>query len=317
MDDGLDIIGDVHGQHAKLVALLAAMGYEHEDGVWRHPTRTAVFVGDLVDRGPEQLAVLSTVRQMVDHAGARIVAGNHEYNALCYATPDPDRPFAHLRPHNQKKRHQHAAFLAEVAFDSPLHHEILGWFRTMPMWLDLGGIRVVHACWAPASMAALGAGPADVYTLGDLPLVATARTGTDEWLAVEHLLKGPEIPIDPQYLDPNGSPRSNARYRWWRADAASSMATAAVLPGDTRTVDGQPYPALGETPIEAPVAPYADEVPVCFGHYWETGTPAPLTPYTACVDYSAGTSGPLVAYRWSGESELTVDNFTSSAPTTG
>ena len=41
---------------------------------------------------------------------------------------------------------EHQAFLAEVA-GKPLHTEIIEWFKTLPLWLDMGGIRVVHACW--------------------------------------------------------------------------------------------------------------------------------------------------------------------------
>ena len=47
------------------------------------------------------------------------------------------------------------------------------------------------------------------------------------------------------------------------------------------------------------------------GHYWETGTPTVLGVRAACVDYSAGKGGPLVAYQWSGETELTDEHFVS------
>ena len=59
-----DIIGDIHGQAEKLEALLAAMGYRLQSGAWRHPTRQAVFVGDLIDRGPSQRRTVDIVRRM-------------------------------------------------------------------------------------------------------------------------------------------------------------------------------------------------------------------------------------------------------------
>jgi len=52
--------------------------------------------------------------------------------------------------------------------------------------------------------------------------------------------------------------------------------------------------------------------PVFVGHYWLKGKPSVLTPKVACVDYSAGKGGPLVAYRWNGESELHDGGFVSS-----
>ncbi|WP_329326244.1 polynucleotide kinase-phosphatase [Streptomyces luteogriseus] len=70
-----DIIGDIHGCAAELEALLGKLGYA--DGV--HPEgRTAVFVGDLVDRGPDSPGVLRRVMAMVKSGNALCVPGNHE-----------------------------------------------------------------------------------------------------------------------------------------------------------------------------------------------------------------------------------------------
>ncbi|MFH0516235.1 polynucleotide kinase-phosphatase [Streptomyces sp. M41] len=70
-----DIIGDIHGCAAELESLLGKLGYA--DGV--HPDgRTAVFVGDLVDRGPDSPGVLRRVMSMVKSGNALCVPGNHE-----------------------------------------------------------------------------------------------------------------------------------------------------------------------------------------------------------------------------------------------
>ncbi|QGZ51475.1 polynucleotide kinase-phosphatase [Streptomyces sp. QHH-9511] len=70
-----DIIGDVHGCRSELETLLAKLGYA--DG--HHPEgRTAVFVGDLVDRGPDSPGVLRRVMGMVAAGDALCVPGNHE-----------------------------------------------------------------------------------------------------------------------------------------------------------------------------------------------------------------------------------------------
>lgn len=75
-----DVIGDVHGCADELADLLVALGYEPgPDGVPAHPGgRTAVFVGDVVDRGPGVVAALDTVMGMVGAGSALCVAGNHE-----------------------------------------------------------------------------------------------------------------------------------------------------------------------------------------------------------------------------------------------
>ncbi len=79
-----DVIGDVHGCRAELEELLAALGYaiSYDDGRpvgARHPDgRRAVFVGDLVDRGPDTPGVLRLAMGMVESGDAFVVCGNHE-----------------------------------------------------------------------------------------------------------------------------------------------------------------------------------------------------------------------------------------------
>ena len=88
---GYDIIGDVHGQDGKLTALLAKLGYRVKNGAYRHPEgRVALFLGDLIDRGPGQVEVINIVRNMIEAGSARTILGNHEWNAIGYATQDPE-----------------------------------------------------------------------------------------------------------------------------------------------------------------------------------------------------------------------------------
>ncbi|MEV0251001.1 polynucleotide kinase-phosphatase [Nocardia sp. NPDC050712] len=84
-----DVIGDVHGCRSELETLLSVLGYDLErDAVGRavgarHPAgRTAVFVGDLVDRGPDTPGVLRLVMGMVAAGTALCVTGNHEYKLV-------------------------------------------------------------------------------------------------------------------------------------------------------------------------------------------------------------------------------------------
>jgi protein phosphatase len=75
-----DIIGDIHGCYEELVALLTKLGYcmTENGAVEPPPGRKAVFLGDLVDRGPAVPAVLKLVMGMVSAGTAYCVAGNHE-----------------------------------------------------------------------------------------------------------------------------------------------------------------------------------------------------------------------------------------------
>ncbi|MDE2481381.1 MAG: polynucleotide kinase-phosphatase [bacterium] len=78
-----DIIGDVHGCFEELTALLVKLGYAERTlggkATWAHPDgRRAIFLGDLVDRGPGVLDVLRLVMSMVEAGTALCVPGNHE-----------------------------------------------------------------------------------------------------------------------------------------------------------------------------------------------------------------------------------------------
>lgn len=64
-------------------------------------------------------------------------------------SPADDRPTGWLRD-RVNKAHQHQAFVDAVGNETAAHREIIAWFRTLPLWADLGDIRVVHACWDPA-----------------------------------------------------------------------------------------------------------------------------------------------------------------------
>ena len=80
---GLDIIGDVHGHADELRSLLDKLGYENhgtgEQPVYRHPSdqQQAVFVGDLIDRGPKNLEVVRIVRGMVEVGSAQCQSPPH------------------------------------------------------------------------------------------------------------------------------------------------------------------------------------------------------------------------------------------------
>ncbi|WP_446217719.1 polynucleotide kinase-phosphatase [Micromonospora sp. IBHARD004] len=84
-----DIVGDVHGCREELEALLLRLGWTlRRDDAGRpvdavHPAgRTAVFVGDLVDRGPDSPGVLRLVMGMLAAGHAICVPGNHEQKLL-------------------------------------------------------------------------------------------------------------------------------------------------------------------------------------------------------------------------------------------
>ena len=299
-----DIIGDIHGQAAKLEALLGRLGYKHSMGAWRHPSRTVMFVGDLIDRGPEQLKTLRMVRDMIEAGSAQMVMGNHEFNGIAYATPDTKSMGHHLRVRNAKNQNQHKAFLGEIGLDTPQHKHWVEWFLTLPLWLETDHLRLVHACWHEPSMTYLKDHLGANNTVTMELLDQASRKGSPAYDAVEALCKGLEIDLPPGvlYADKEGVVRSRARVKWW--DTSALTYKQAALMG--RDADALPDTAIPESARTT----YDNKKPVFFGHYWFTGNPRTLSDKMCCVDYSAARdSEPLVAYQWDGEDVLKSDKL--------
>ncbi len=139
-----DIVGDVHGCASELRTLLGELGYAvRTDDAGRavgarHPDdRTAVFVGDLVDRGPDTPGVLRLVMGMVRDGDALCVPGNHE-NKLVRA----------LDGRNVKVSHGLAESLAQLATEPPEFTAVVRSFMdglVSHYVLDGGKLVVAHA----------------------------------------------------------------------------------------------------------------------------------------------------------------------------
>lgn len=300
-----DIIGDIHGCSRTLIALLEQLGYELEEGVYRHPARKVVFLGDFIDRGPAQREVLAIVRPMIDVGTALAVMGNHEFNAIAYHTMDPETG-EYQRPHSEKNKRQHQAFLNVYADNEQAYAAVIEWFKTLPLWLDLGSLRVVHACWNKGWIQQIEDVQGGSNLLSESLLRAGTRSGTWQYEALETLLKGKEIPLKmgSSFKDKDGNIRHHIRIRWWD-QTATSYQNIFMGPESART-------SIPEDDIEGDhLVEYAHDQPPCFlGHYWMEGEPEPLARNIACVDFSvAKPGGKLVAYRWHGEETLSSNNF--------
>jgi Calcineurin-like phosphoesterase len=305
----IDIIGDVHGHCDQLEALLVALDYSNRGGAWRHSSRSAIFVGDFIDRGPQQLETLALVRRMVDAGSARAIMANHEFNAIAWATADPNGSGDYLRSRLGKKgegnKKQHAAFLNEVVEDSNLHKEWINWFKTLPMWIDEPDFRVIHACWDSDAIEWLKPQLCDNLLLSEDLLVAASTKGHKAYDAIERLLKGVEVNLldSISFKDKMGKERYSSRIKWWNPSLNTYRLSALGIDSDL----------LPDLPIEnwKPIAPM--DKPTFIGHYQLCPTKfpiAPLMPKLACVDFNAGSKGgKMVAYQFDGEQTLLTSSI--------
>lgn len=139
------VVGDVQGCHASLVDLLQRVKFQPErDALW--------FTGDLVNRGPDSLAVLRLAQRL----NAVTVLGNHDLHLLAVAAGAVPK----------RKRDTLDAVLA--APDAPA---LLDWLAQRPLMHEAEGVVLVHAGLLPQ---------------WDLPLARECAR------AVEATLRGPE-----------------------------------------------------------------------------------------------------------------------------
>jgi hypothetical protein len=300
-----DIIGDIHGHADELAALLRELGYRPGRGGYAHPHRRAVFLGDYIDRGPQIRQVLEIVRGMTDRGAAVALLGNHEFNALCFATEHPVRSGEFLRPHIEKNVRQHQETLDQLSAGE--RADYLAWFRDLPAWLDLGGVRAVHACWDDEALRVFADALRREGGMTTELLTAASDTTGALYRAVDITLKGKEagLPRGVTFRDKDGHERGEIRTRWYLSPAGQTYRTYAL----------QSDPVDVDEPLAAGVVtaarPYPEDGPPVFiGHYWLSAErPALLARNVACLDYSVAKGGFLCAYRWDGEQALDPSRF--------
>lgn len=138
------IIGDVHGCFDELLMLLHKLGYQVEDdkknnryNVLPPPGCMALFVGDLVDRGPNSPEVLRLVMDMVDQDVALCVSGNHD-----------DKLYRKLMGRNVQVRHGLELTMAQLEkYDRAFHDRVRQFLGHLPhhIILDDGRLVIAHA----------------------------------------------------------------------------------------------------------------------------------------------------------------------------
>ena len=309
-----DIIADIHGRFDKLSSLMKRLGYtEASDGFIPPAGHKALFLGDLIDTKPGHpfpggvRSTLRAVKVMCDRGDALCLMGNHEFNAILFHTNGPNgRP---LKIHGSRNLLTHQGTLDDFPDHANLASEWrtvwLPWMKALPFAIDLDGFRAVHACWHPEFLARL-----DGKNLTDQSfLFACAEEFTTEWEAVEAVLKGIEVPMpDGQFfIDHAGREHKQFRARWWEAPDDGILCSELVFPASDQVGPIPAHPAS-----KAMISPYpADERPVFFGHYFKpANSPArPERHNVACLDHSAATTGPLVAYRWKGEARIKPEHY--------
>eukprot|EP00820_Chromera_velia_P007643 Cvel_4102.t1-p1 / transcript=Cvel_4102.t1 / gene=Cvel_4102 / organism=Chromera_velia_CCMP2878 / gene_product=Bis(5'-nucleosyl)-tetraphosphatase PrpE, putative / transcript_product=Bis(5'-nucleosyl)-tetraphosphatase PrpE, putative / location=Cvel_scaffold175:562-1554(-) / protein_length=331 / sequence_SO=supercontig / SO=protein_coding / is_pseudo=false len=285
----VDLIGDVHGECGALLELLDRLGYD-ADG--QHPDqRCLVFVGDLVDRGPDSPGVVRLVRHLVSRGTAQCILGNHELNVLLNLRKHGNAWFFG-EPESLCKGMDRKSCQVMYGGDEE-RRECLAFLASLPLALERPDLRVVHAQWHEESVQQLRelgdavkayahfkrqieeAGIEDTVekelAFQNHNPVKVATSGTEE--------RAPEV-----YFG-GGKMRRLQRCCWWeKLEQANGMKPESNGSHQKPlTVIGHYWRRLPEVPDE--LARLQLTGPSMFGH---SGSFSLLPNRVMCIDYSVG-----------------------------
>jgi hypothetical protein len=298
-----DIIADIHGHADKLEALLQKLAYQKINGIYKHPNRKVLFVGDYIDRGPKILETLAIVKSMVDAGNAIALMGNHEYNAICFHYLNAQG--GHLREHSIKNMMQHYETIKQFHNQQSLYESYIEWFLSLPLYFETEQFRAVHACWDNENISLLKTKLIEARLSKDLLYESTIKN-TSFHTAIEETLKGKEMkmPNGLTFTDKDGALRNEIRMKWWENPLNNTYKILSVL-----TIDNLPDAIVDSSILKNKNYYNEAEKPIFFGHYWLQGSPQLYRSNVCCLDYSVAKGGSLVAYRNNEELLLSSNNL--------
>lgn len=289
----LDIIGDVHGCATLLKRLLTTLGYaEDNQGVWRHPSRRVLFLGDLIDRGPEIVETVDLARRMVTAGQAETILGNHEISALTAFFLRDERRVPRI----------HKETIEQYQDCPGCWRDTLKWLLECPLCIETDTFRAVHACWDLS----LASQFLKVHPDGHIDRRMLLRASDPQSLShhvFDRLTRGPQLrlPEGRSMSSRDGVTRRTFRTSFWHPDP--TFYNDVVFQPDPLPEDIAERP-LEDDALRKLVFYGPAEKPLFFGHYWRQGHPSLLAPNLVCLDYSGVKGGELVAYRFDGEQTL-------------
>ena len=259
----LDIIGDVHGEFEALENLLMQLGYD-QDGI-SADGRHLVFLGDLIDRGPDSPAVVDKVMALVQQERAHCVMGNHELNVLLERALPGNGWIVQPNSIEDPKEFQSVPVKPEKI------NSYLKFFDSLPFVLENDVIRLVHACWHLPSVTRLKRDVAAGLSVIDL-YAAYESEARDKLATAElaHMVEQEKNFYSVTLTDPD-----------WRAELLPAHAEAEII-----AQMSNPLRVLSAGAVEAASKPffgmgqwrminrarwwdtYDEDIPVIIGHFW-------------------------------------------------
>ena len=274
----IDVVGDIHGHYQELLKLLEKLGYSKKGHIFKQSdNRKLGFVGDFINRGPDSVKVLSLLKSLHQDGLAVMVLGNHEFRLI-----------------------QDSVSGKKVPTD---YEPFLPWLRTLPLFLELEKIRIVHAVWHFSSIEILK----KTMVSDDTFIEETMKEKSPYGDAVKRIISGIKIkvPSDLKSVDRFGIHRSSGRLKWWMDLRGKSFAESFLSPMKPEVHERGPNAEQVEM-----LEPYGKlEKPVFFGHYCLPPNVPKVSGQTVCLDGCVTFDRTLWAYRYEEDKILDASNL--------
>lgn len=299
-----DIIGDVHGHAALLKKLLLKLGYRKGENGYFHAERKAIFVGDFINRGPENRKTIRMIRAMVENNNAYAILGNHEINAILFHLKDKNKKPLIKEPGKNylslfKTLNEFLAFPDEWKSH-------LSWMRRLPLFLELGDLRIVHACWSDSAINIVKSAYKEERSSKSIFREYYKNPKSELSKSISVLTKGIDLkmPGDLKVINNKGVASRSFRLRWWenpKDKTFNEMSFESKFELPDYTI---PKEILPQT------FPYSEkEYILFFGHYCRAHGPHILKSNLCCVDSCVSGAKTLTAFCWDGEKVLRNKNL--------
>jgi len=259
----LDIIGDIHGEYQVLENLLEQLGYDKNG--YSSTGRRLVFLGDIIDRGPDSPAVIEKIIDLIDNGRAQCLMGNHELNILLDRGLPGNGWF--IQPNQLEKTGEFQSRLV----DPHKINEYLEFFYSLPLVLENDSLRLAHACWHG-------------------PSVARLRNDMNSELSIIDLFRNYELDVRKKLhltgLDQRVD-KENRHYSvalddpQWEAEILDAHAEAELISQNENpirmltsgavNIAKTPFFAMGHwrmADLSRWWEQYDDDIPVIIGHFW-------------------------------------------------
>jgi len=293
MLNNIDFIGDVHANEQLLIKLLKKLDYEKKNGVYKHPdNRLVCFLGDFINVGKENKAVISLIRKMYDNNNAIIINGNHEINLLILQLK-----YSIIKKNRIKKKYEIYSSLLNEFKTYDERKSLINWLNTLPILIKTDNFIAIHAFW-------------DINHYNNISSIihpfpnsqTAAECLINPYFAAKQelldIINGKRITIE------SADYKQSFRFKWWSPYIGKSYKSIII----SHKSENIPDIEISKQHLSELKVNYGN-LPIFFGHYWLQTPPYLISEQLCCLDFGGSKGGFLSAYRYNEEKKLCPNNI--------